>query len=352
MKKGYLIFPLLAVLIFSGAGCISFSGAGSVGDGGGVFKSADKGESWQQKVAVASVKSGVNIGNLNVASMAFDPQDPKTIYLGTVESGLFYTIDGAESWMRAGGLSVGKITAIAVDTKDKCTVYGAVSNRIYKTTNCTRDWVGTYIDTRAEQIITSLAVEPSNPSTLYAGLSGGDLIKSTDGGASWSVSKRFESQIVSIVVDPNDVKIVYVATYERGVWKTIDAGANWVNVGEKLKEFNGGYSVRRLIMDVSQKNTLILDTRYGLLKTTDGGATWQPLNLLTPPESISIYSLALSPQNGNEIYYGTDSTLYKSVDGGVKWITKKLPTTRAASYLLVDPSNANVVYLGTMAVKK
>ncbi len=93
-------------------------------------------------------------------------------------------------------------------------------------------------------------------------------------------------------------------------------------------------------------------SKYGLLRTRDGGKNWQAINLLTPPGSVDIFSLAINPQNGNEIYYGTSSTFYKTVNGGEKWITKRLPTTRATSFLLVDFKNPNVIYLGTKKIKR
>ena len=60
----------------------------------------------------------------------------------------------------------------------------------------------------------------------------------------------------------------------------------------------------------------------------------------------------LNPQNGNEIYYGTATTFYKTDNGGQDWTTKKLPTSRASSVLAVDPANSNVVYMGTQKLEK
>lgn len=351
MKKIHFVLFLLAGLVLTGAGCISFTGGDQSGVDGGIFKSADKAENWQQKVAVAAVKPG-SLANANIVSLVFDPQDSRTMYLATAENGLFYTTDGAESWFIAGSLSGGKINAVAPDAKNTCNVYASAGNKIFKTSDCTRSWQNIYVDTRADQVVTALAADSYTPNIIYAGLSGGDMLKSTDSGASWTVIKRFENQVAKILVNFYDTRIIYVGTQGRGVWKTTDGGANWTDLSEKLNQFDGARDFKNLILDFSKHDSLILASRYGLLKTTDGGANWQAIELLTPPGSVDIYSLATNPQNGNEIYYGTSSTLYKTSDGGARWVTKKLPTTRAATYLLVDPGNGSIVYLGTTRFQK
>lgn len=351
MKKIYFVFILLAGLVFTGAGCISFSGGDSSGTDGGIFKSVDKAENWLQKVAVAAVKPG-SLAGVNVVSLVFDPQDSKTIYLATAENGLFYTTDSGESWFTAGSLSGGRINAVTPDAKDKCNVYAAAGNKIFKTSDCTRSWQNIYVDTRADQAVTALAADSYTPSIIYAGLSGGDFLKSIDSGASWTVIKRFEDQVAKILVNYYDTRVLYVGTAKKGVWKSTDGGANWTDLSEKLEQFDGARDFKNLIFDFSKRDNLILASRYGLLRTADGGSSWQAINLLTPPGSVDIYSLAANPQNGNEIYYGTTSTLYKTVDGGARWVTKKLPTSRAATYLLVDPGNGSIVYLGTTRFQK
>lgn len=353
MKKFYLGFLLLAGLVLAGPGCISFGGGGggASGNDGGIFKSADKAENWQQKVAVAATKPG-SLGGVDVVTIVFDPKDSKTMYLGTAANGLFYTTDAAESWFQVPTLAVGRVSAIAVDTKDKCNVFVSSGNKIFKTSDCTRTWQNVYVDTRSDQTVSAMAVDTYNPTTLYAGLSGGDMLKSTDAGASWSVIKRFENELRKILVNFYDTRILYVGTDNRGIWKSTDGGANWTDLSEKLEQFDDALDFKNLILDFSKHDNLIYASRYGLLRTTDGGANWTAIELLTPPGSVDIYSLAANPQNGNEIYYGTTSTLYKTVDGGVRWVTKKLPTTRAATYLLIDPNDGNLVYLGTTRFQK
>jgi photosystem II stability/assembly factor-like uncharacterized protein len=345
-----LLFFSFVFLIFSGASCVRFEQPQA---DGGVFKSTDKGETWQQKVQIATgdPKKKATISNVNVVLMVMDPQNNQTIYLGTTENGLYFTNDGGESWQRT-AFQKGRINAIAIDPKTTCNIYVATGNKIYKTADCIKTWSEIYVETRPNQMVTSLAVDFYDPKIIYAGLSAGELLKSTDEGASWSVIKRFDDKILKILFSAHDSRIIYVATQRNGLWKSTDAGAGWISLNSGIEAFPGAFDFKDLILDLSKKDTLILVSKYGLLKTVDGGSTWQPINLLTPPESIDIFSIAVNPQNGNEIYYGTATTFYKSVNGGERWIPRRLPTGRAATFLLVDPQNPNIIYLGTTKFKK
>jgi len=118
MKKISIpLFTLLTGLIFVGAGCLGPSDAG--GDGG-VFKTENKAQSWQQKVFVRKDERGrdVNIGNANVLSLVSHPTDSRVLYLGTRENGLWFTEDAAASW-RLIGFPNQTVDKFSVDAKNK-----------------------------------------------------------------------------------------------------------------------------------------------------------------------------------------------------------------------------------------
>ncbi len=350
MKKLFLIILLIIPLLTLGAACDIKIGK-KVTPGGGVFKSANQGNDWLTKSAIPMVGNDLSITNVNALNLVMDPQDHQALYLGTLENGLFYTYNGAEGWSQVSQLNKGKISAIMVDPADKCNIYAATGNKILKSIDCSRSWQEVYFETRVQQEITDLSIDAYNPKIIYAGTSVGDLLKSTDGGKSWATIERFKSAIERIVINYSDTRVIYIATHDKGIFKTVNGGTDWLNLEAGLKGFPGGKEVIDLIQDKTQRDVLIAASKYGLLKTADGGTIWQAIELLTPPNGAVIYSLAIDPKNGNNIYYGTATTFYKSIDGGKNWVTKKLPTDKAASVLLVDFADSNVIYLGSKKLK-
>jgi photosystem II stability/assembly factor-like uncharacterized protein len=340
-----------ASLMLVGQGCIQITGTGGGQDLGGVFRSSDRGASWQQKSSIAAVGAPRGFGGQNVTTMALDPSDKRAVYAGT-QGGLFFSYDGAESWQGASSLGAVVITSVAVSPSEKCTVYAGTGNRVMRTRDCSRTWENVYFDPRPDTRVTSVKVDHANAGNVYAATSKGDVLKSTDGGASWSPIHRFDAEIRQILMTAGDSRVMYAATRGKGLWKTTDAGATWTDLSPAMGEFAGALDNLILAEDVARGNSLVVASNYGLLRTVDGGATFQPLTLLTPPGSTVIYSLAVSPKDSNFIAYGTINTLYRSVDGGAKWTTSKLPTTRAATTLLVDPASDATIYMGTTLFKQ
>ncbi len=346
------VFVIASAFFLLGAGCIQITGTGGAsGTDGGVFRSTDRGSTWQSKSSIASVGTARNFANANVTALAFDPSDRKALYAGT-EGGLFYSYDAGESWQAAAGLGAVRVLSVAVNPADKCTIYVATGNRLMRTTDCSRSWENVYFDPRPETRVNSVMVDRFNPTNIFAATSQGDLLKSADAGASWSPIHRFENEVRQVLASAADSRVLYVGTRNKGVWKSTDGGSIWTDLSPGMGDYAGALDNVILSEDVARGNSLVAASNYGLLRTTDGGTTWKPIVLLTPPGSTVIYSLAVSPKDSNFIAYGTLNTLYRSVDSGNKWTTSKLPTTRAATTLLIDPTNDSTLFMGTTLFKQ
>lgn len=353
--RQYFIFSFLILifLILTGAGCIQIGGQPVTMDGG-VFKSADKGETWGQKtqiLAVGGEKKDFSKAVINRLSL--DPQDHNAIYAAGTGSGLLYSYNGGNGWQQPEQIKAGTSAALAVDPKDKCVIYLALGNLILRSEDCSRSYAAVYQEGLPETNLTAVLVDPFNSNIIYAGNSAGDFIKSADRGKSWVVNKRFETSLAKIIINPLNSKIIYAATKEKGVYRTGDAGATWTDLNQGLKQYGGAFNLHDLVLVDAKSESLLLSSQYGLIKTGDAGVSWQALNLLTPPNGADIRVVAVNPQNSKEIYYGTPTTFYKSIDGGEKWVTKKSPSSRPPAYLLIDPVDPKILYLGFgPAVKK
>jgi photosystem II stability/assembly factor-like uncharacterized protein len=343
------VLPLASVLIgavLMGQGCLGSTPSGPKGPDGGVFKTTDRGVTWAQKRVLIQGPKGVSIADNAITSMAFDPEDHNTIYAGTDSIGLIVSLDGGDSWQQSGTLNKGRIESVAVDSKDKCTVYASQGNKIYKTTNCGRDWAQAWFDPKTDKTFTRLVVDWFNPTIIYAGTSEGDILKSTDAGSNWLVSQRASSGISGIAIDPRDSRIVYASTQGDGIWKTTDGGNTWTSIKKQLSEFDTGRRAVQVLPDPLDANLVYLVSKYGILLSKDQGITWTALSLTSPPNSVDIRSFAINPRNNKELSYITPNTLLVSSDAGATWTAKKLPSTRNANVILVDPEQGNTLYLG------
>jgi photosystem II stability/assembly factor-like uncharacterized protein len=353
MKSHFKLLAVLAIVLLTGQGCLSFGGSKSDGSrDGGVFKSTDGGVEWAQAVAYPTSQGVGSLAAIDVLSLAIDPQDHETLYMGSKENGLFFSINSGSSWQvpRNKSLQTGAIRSIAVDPKDVCAVYAVLGTRLYKTEDCTRSFESMYEETRSNVSVRRVAVDWYAPDTVYIGLSNGDVLKSTDRGEAWTKVLEGDDDVTEIMVSNSDSRVVFVAT-EGGMYKTADSGASWVKLEEALKDYRDGSNIFSLVQN-TDGSSLIMATKYGLLRSLDLGETWEALQLVTSAGQVTIRALAIDPSNADTIYYATSSTFYTSNDGGVTWETQKLPSTRAASVLRVDPTAPSTMYLGVLRLEQ
>jgi len=164
--------------------------------------------------------------------------------------------------------------------------------------------------------VNDLELHPTNPKIMYVGTAGGGIWKSQDGGVTYrSIFDKHIQSIGVVTVDPTDPDLtVWAGTGET--WTR-----NSVSVGD------------------------------GIYKTTDGGQNWKNMGL---KNSERISSIAVNPENSDEVYVGVLGNLwgesdergvYKTTDGGETWESIfKVNATTGCSDLIVDPTNFNTMY--------
>lgn len=355
MRRSLAVLPLLSLLVFTGQGCTAIGSkqTASATDGG-VFRTGNAGDTWTQLVALPTAKGVGSLAGANVVALEADPQDPLVFYAGTRENGLAYTVDGGVSWLRPRleALRDGLVADVEVDPKSTCTAYVVKGSRLYKTVDCARSFdQDVFVETRANVQITDLALDWYAPKTLWLGESNGDLQKSEDGGKTWRRALDNRSGVTSILVAASDSRVVIVGTKGAGFFRTGNSGASWTQTKEELKKTRGADTVLALSQDAKGK-TVVAATDYGLLRSLDAGATWEPMQLLTTAGQVQIRALAVGPEKADTIAYAVGGTFYRSVDGGKNWTTHKLPSTRDPLRLLPDLSSADAYFLGFAAPLK
>lgn len=366
-RKNLVLGAVILFSFFFLSGCsISTSSNVNKGVDSSVFLSLDGGNTWQETTKLADSSSAKNISNLNVSLMTFDPQDNMAVYLGSYKNGLYYTYNvGRYGWIKAEDLPNGLVADIKVDSKNKCIVYTAIANRLYKSEDCSRSFKQVYFDNNLEVIVKAIAIDHYNSNNIYIGTSRGEIIKSMDAGLTWRTIYRLDDGISQIILSPLDSRLAFVGTMKNRIYSfnvgsngpTQDqeeiernfAVSNWQDLNAVLKDYNLGRTFRDFV--VSGDGLMFIATNQALLRSPDNGITWEKLGIIQPEKEAVINALAVDKQNSNNIYYVTNTTFFRSSDGGKTWATKKLPTTRAGSALLVDHRNPNILYLGTANLK-
>jgi len=336
------------------------------GTEGGVFKSTDGGANWSS--------ANVGMSTMEVEALATDPQNPSTIYTGTGWSGsangLFKSTDGGANWTAAdSGLpsDANGIRALAIDPQNPGTIYGGTDQGdigppvgVFKSTDGAASWSAASSGLPSNLgWFSALAIDPKNPSTVYAG-TGAGAFKSTDGGASWSGANSGlpTNYIAALAIDPQNPSTVYADA--NGVFKSMDGGANW-------KAANSGLPPGRttaLAIDPRNPTTVYAGISGGVFKSMDGGATWSAASSGLPKTSNWMGALVIDPQNPSTIYAGTSGAafdscnnvcsgfsdgVFRSTDGGANWFAVNSGlTTPHVSSLAIDPQNPSGLYAGTI----
>lgn len=351
----YLVLALGVASLLTGCSVSVGTNSSQTGspDMGGVFRSTNRGDVWQS-ASLIPTNSGraSSISSLDVNNLVADPSDHQALYFASFGNGLIYSYDSGQNWQVATSLGKIDVNEVAVDYHDKCIIFAASANRLMRSDDCSRTWTQSYYDNDPKILITSLLTDHHTEGFVYLGTSRGDILRSGDSGNSWQTVKRFDDAIRKIIMSPRDSRIMFVATEKSGLFRTIDGGATWENLSQSLAEFQIGSQFRDLVVSLEDPSVTYLATDYGLFKSINSGDTWTRLNLVTPDKETIINTIAINPHNSQEIYYVTDTTFYRSVDGGVNWSTKKLPTSRAGWSILVDANQPEVIYLAAKRIKR
>lgn len=368
-KSIKLVLALAALTLFTSACSISTSSSGNPQSvDSSVFATSDRGDTWRSMTAIPSTSgSAGSISNINVNVMTMDPSDNQALYLGSFANGLFYTYKISEGWNLVKGLPTATINDVKVDPKSKCNIYAAITNRVYRSSDCSRNWTQIYFDSNAEVLVNTIAIDQYNPNNVYIGTSRGEIIKTIDGGNSWRTIQRVNEGISRLIISPLDSRLIFVATSRNNIYSfnsntntnpanSTDLEANfivenWTDLNEILRAYNLGATFKDIV--VSQKDgTMFLATEKVMLRSRDNAMTWEDISLIQPEKDAVINAIAVDPENSNNLYYVTNTTFFRSADGGATWTTKKLPTKRAGRELLIDFKNPNVIYLGTKKIEQ
>lgn len=196
-----------------------------------------------------------------------------------------------------------------------------------------------------------VATAPNDPQVIYAGAPSGGLWRSMDGGLSWeSLFQDMPTIGVSgIVIDPTDPQVIHVATgdgnsratYSIGVVKSTDGGATWTPTGLDWHTHQVR-RIRALRMHPTDANVLFAAANNGLWRTVNGGDSWQRV-------ALGAFSDVAFKTDDPQVVFAASDRLHRSTNGGTSFtvITNGLPAANEVRRMCIgtSPDDPEMIYV-------
>jgi photosystem II stability/assembly factor-like uncharacterized protein len=213
-------------------------------------------------------------------------------------------------------------------------IYIATTVGAYYSKDAGRKWEERMNGMKEVHIVTSIAIDPKDPTILYGGTTGG-MYRSDDAAMSWKRINRGlipESELMAsmalgvnaIEIDRTNPDVVYVGT-TKGLFHTENKGETWDRIGQSLPD----HFISSLLLHPTEPSVLYVGGPAGVWKSVDSGKTWNAVN--QGIATLNIRALAMNPKNSQVLYAGTNgSGLYRSTDAGATWTAVPLKAAPVA----------------------
>jgi len=304
----------------------------------GLFKSPDGGKTWR------------HLSFEQVNWMVFDPGEPRTLYLATEYAGILKSMDSGETFRPVNaGFSNHRLSQITSDGKRlyASSTYEGLYGGVFVSNNGGLEWsLRANEEALLGRNLHSLTASPG--STQLFGASEDGILKSADGGKTWSAlppprllpsSRLLQNQGRAEVASSGRLrihalravqldKLVLFAGTDAGLFRSANLGTTW----EQVKAAGlTGIPVLSLDAPSSGASRLAARTSSALFISIDEGRTWQPAML--PDNSYYLYDLALPASRDVAILAATSRGLLRSTDEGAHWnlVTKGVPAATVDS---------------------
>ncbi len=323
-----------------------------------------------------------------VVDMDVVESNPYTMYVGAATGGLWRTRDNGVTWESLfDNVPVHSIGDVVVNQANPNIVWVGTGERasrqssswgdgIYKSIDAGKTW--TNVGLRMSRHIGRIVLHPTNENVAWAAAqgsvwgAGGDrgLYKTTDGGRTWqrTLFVDEETGATDVAIDPSDPNTLYAAMYQRrrsaygfdgggpgsGLYKSVDGGATWKKLtgnGLPSGEYGRiGISVYRknpnvLVVSIEQGQRYNASTAYiirkaGLYRSDNKGESWTFLSDWNPRPMYASQPV-IDPNDDKRVYM---LNAYSFSDDGGKTFTAPRTTTHGDDrFVWVDPKDSRHV---------
>ncbi len=267
----------------------------------------------------------------------------------TGKVGVFRRSTAGGDWQHVLG-SVEAYTVV-VHPGDSSTVFAGTSDGVWRSTDAGATFKRTAFPDANRQVW-SFLVDARDPKRIFAGASPIDVYRSDDGGGSWRklatpkigphCSGPFASRVMRLAQNPRQPDEIYAALEINGVMRSTDGGETWSDCSDGLiKLADRPHLKSKIVSDTTAEGMLdghaitinptdpgspIVALRMGLFRTTDHGKTWQDMEVGRFSPTTYGRDVRVSPTEPNTLYAALsvaaashDGGLYRSQDGGKTW---------------------------------
>jgi photosystem II stability/assembly factor-like uncharacterized protein len=274
------------------------------------------------------------------------------------------------------------VPCITVDPHDGNRIYAGTQEGPYVSAYAGNTWQRLGFP-HTDRQVWAIAVHPQNPRKLYVGTSPLGIFISEDGGGSFHEARGvalpditdmrgFVNRVMRFAFNPARPEEMFAALEVRGVIRSLDGGESWTDCSANLIQLaeqehlksaiitkhtaEGMLDVHAIALSAAAPETPLVALRMGLFRSEDHGAHWQDFELRKLSPIFYGRDIRVSPHDPNTLYAtlstaasGATGTVWRSTDLGRNWARFDIPTKAASTMMAVTPSPSDraVVYAAT-----
>ncbi|TKB52422.1 MAG: hypothetical protein E8D50_11385 [Nitrospira sp.] len=162
---------------------------------------------------------------------------------------------------------------------------------------------------KESQAIVSIALHPTNANILYVATNDA-VYKSRDEGQLWERFPSFSARrVTTLAIDPEFPATIYAGTMADAVYKSPDGGQHWLPHNVGLKEHVS--FINQFVFHPTEHDQIYAATTVGAFYTKDGGREWEE-RMAGMKEVHIVVSIAIHPRDPRVLYAGTTGGIYRS----------------------------------------